>query len=197
MRKAVIPILCVFVLLTGSIYFFIPGKINITDYTAVNATSNGTYRVLSDTAKWACWWPKDLNNYTYTLSEKLYNAIKVSIHNNTAQFPSKIGILALPGDSTLLQWESTLTTGFNPFKRLIRYRQAVQVKNNMTAIFKRLQAFLNKNENIYGYPIRKVIVKDSFLLFIAKTLPHYPSTNEIYALIGQLQHYATKHGATN
>ncbi|HEY6083100.1 MAG TPA: hypothetical protein VIU45_06550 [Chitinophagaceae bacterium] len=197
MRKAVITILGVFVLLTGSIYFFIPGKINITDYTAVNATANGTYRVLSDTGKWAGWWPKDLNNYTYTLSEKLYNAIKVSIRNNTTQFSSKIGILPLPGDSALLQWESTLTTGFNPFKRLIRYRQAIQVKNNMTVILKRLQFFLNKNENIYGYPIRQVIVKDSFLLFIAKTLPHYPRTNEIYVLIGQLQHYASKHGATN
>lgn len=211
MRKAVITILCVFVLLTGSIYFFIPGKINITDYTLANANSLSTYRILSDTDTWNMWWPRNqqtdhsgsftlpssftLNNYSYTLSEKLYNAITISIHHHKIGFHSLLMIFELPGDSVLLQWKCTLNAGFNPVKRLLRYRQAVQLKKNMTIILKNLQSFLHKNENIYGYSINEVIVKDSFLVAIKNILPHYPTTNDIYSLIRQLQAYNTRQGA--
>ncbi len=211
MRKAVIAVLGVFVLLTGSIYFFIPGKINITDYALANANSSGTYRVLSDTGEWTAWWPRDpqtdhsgnfklppsftLNNYSYIRSEKLYNAITISIHHRKIEFHSLLMIFELPGDSVLLQWKSTLNAGFNPVKRLLRYRQAVQIKKNMTIILKSLQSFLHKNENIYGYPISQVIVKDSFLVAIKKIFPHYPNTADVYALIGQLQIYNAGKGA--
>jgi hypothetical protein len=83
----------------------------------------------------------------------------------------------------------------NPLKRITEYRKAIQIRDNMLQIIGSLKSFLEKNENVYGVNIQQIISKDSTLISTRRITNSYPSTSQVYELIGILKEHIIQEGA--
>jgi hypothetical protein len=204
MKKLLIIFLSICILFTASVYIFIPSKLEISKVEYIKCNVNGAFRVLSNEKTWHKWWPEDSSvnkrndtssrlffykGYSYHLSEKFYNAIDLPIIHADDTIESKIIIIKLNIDSVVMRWDCALKTGFNPVTRILKYNEAENIKNNMSEILSSLRIFLENKENIYGINLHVIMSKDSTMVLIKKISSTYPTTNEIYTLIGNLKKY--------
>ncbi len=208
MKKWIIVFFVFCFLLIASIYLFIPNTLIVSKTIIINSNQNAITRALSDEHQWANWWPVASANeasneqqgfrygsYRYQMQQQHYNILGVSIQKNRTNINSVIKVLALRTDTSLLQWKCSIATGFNPFSKVRKYSQAVQIKKNMTAILDHLQRYLNQPENAYGMTIYKTTVKDTVLIATRFQTTSYPSTEIIYAYINKLRTYLKELGA--
>ncbi|WP_026260425.1 hypothetical protein [Segetibacter koreensis] len=208
MKKRLISLFLLVVLTLISIYLFIPTRLEISTVTVMKANTNALFRYLSDENKWEKWWPVDreeesinanapprLNNYTYRVSKKLYNAVEIETIQKNQLVPGKIIILPITEDSLIVQWKSSITTSLNPFTRIEEYRDAVNVKKNMTVILNHLQSFIEDNERVYKFHIRHTTLKDTALVAIKVLTTSYPSIPFIYQHIKELRTYISSQKA--
>ncbi|HEU5365391.1 MAG TPA: hypothetical protein VFU62_07660 [Hanamia sp.] len=204
MKKLLFFLLSLCILGLASAYIFIPSKLEISKVEYINCNVNGAFRVLSNEKTWHKWWPEDTSvnkrndtssylffykGYSYHLSEKLYNAMKLSITHANDTIESKIIIIKLNIDSVVVRWDCVLKTSFNPVSRILKYNEAENIKNNMSEILSGLRIFLDNKENIYGINLHVIMSKDSTMVLTKNFSSRYPTTDEIYMLIGNLKKY--------
>lgn len=204
MKKLLIVFVCICILLLAAVYIFIPSKLEISKVEYINCNVNGAFRVLGNEKTWYKWWPHDSSSdkkydtsshsffykgYNYHLSEKFYNAIEVPIAHEGSAHESKIIIIKLNIDSVVVMWKCVLKTGFNPVTRILKFKEAENIKNNMSEILSGLRMFLNNKENIYGINLHVIMSKDSTMVLTKKISSTYPTTTEIYSLIENLKKY--------
>lgn len=208
MKKFIIFLLAFCTLILICIYVFIPGKLKISKIEYVNGNVNSAFRILSDQRAWEKWWPnKDslkstlvenhffYNGYKYHLTNKFYNSVEVFMEDDNTPVESRINIIRINADSVVLEWKCTMAASRNPVARILNYRKARIIKSNMTFIFSRLRLFLEKKENIYGINFYISMSKDSTMVATKRMLTSYPSTSNIYKLIGSLKDYIKNEGA--
>lgn len=208
MKKFIIFLLAFCTLILVCTYVFIPGKLKISKIEYVNGNVNSAFRILSDQSAWEKWWPnKDslkstlaenhffYNGYKYHLTNKFYNSVEVSIKDNNTSVISRINIIRINPDSVILEWECTLSASINPVARILNYRKAESIKSNMTFIFYKLRLFLENKKNIYGINFHVSMSKDSTMVATKRMQTSYPSTSDIYNLIGSLKNYIRNEGA--
>ena len=194
MKKLFIAFLVLIAAFVGAVYIFIPKKIEISNTAYINVAPSAAYRYVSEESKWSQWWPATPSTHkiSYTISHKSTNAIEIIIRHYSNQFNSNILVMPLQIGSTALFWKGVIETGNNPLRKIKYYQQAQSIRRNMNDIFKSLRTFLEKNENIYGIPIRQTTVTDTLLVTTKLTTIHYPSTKEVYDLIQALQQYISQ-----
>jgi len=204
MKKLLFSLLSLFILGLAFVYILIPLNLEISKVEYMNCNVNGAFRVLSNEKIWHKWWPEDSSvnkrndtsshlffykGYSYHLSEKLYNAINLSITHDNDTIKSKIIIIKLNIDSVVVRWDCVLKTSFNPVSRILKLKEAEKIKKNMSEILSGLRIFLENKKNIYGINLHVIMSKDSTMVLTKKISSTYPTTNEIYALIGNLKKY--------
>ena len=203
MKKFLIIVLSVIVLLLICSYVFIPRQLEISKIGYAKCNINGAFRVLSDRTSWPKWWPgKDgliKNNSKgkifffkktgYHLTEKYYNSIQVQIKTGYSTIQSKINLIKLDVDSVVLIWKCEIPTGINPVSRFLKYREAENIKNDMTVILDSLGTFLDDKINVYGINLHVVMSKDSTMVLTKSFTHHYPTTSEVYKLVENLKKY--------
>ncbi len=206
MKKGLIGLLFICLVVLVSIYIFIPDNLVISKITLVKANQNSSYRILADENQWGKWWSSfskqdslsfkvlkayNYKNISYSINNKMDNAVGILIKNKDFEISSIINILPLSIDSGAIEWKCELPSGSNPVKKIINYLYAKKIKNNMADILNNLQAFLNKQENIYGIHIEQTKVKDTFLISTKSITTNYPSISFYYDLIKNLKKYIT------
>jgi hypothetical protein len=208
MKKLLIFLLAFCALILICFYVFIPGKLTITKVEYMNCNVNGAFRILSTQSNWGKWWPnKDslksnreessffYNGYNYRLTNKYYNSVEVFMEKGHDSIESRINIIKINPDSVVLEWKCILPAGFNPVTRILNYLDAKIIKKNMDSIFSKLQMFLQKKENVYGVNFHVTMSKDSTMVAIKNMSTNYPSTSDIYNLVGILKKYIKNEGA--
>jgi hypothetical protein len=210
MKKLISYLLILIVLITLSIYVFIPEKLNVTSSTHLATTDIGTERFLSNESNWNNWWNKldsssinkekkpgsyFLNGFDFTIKNKFYKSLEIQINNSTRSISSKMVIVALTIDTTGVEWSTQLDAGKSPFSRLTTYLEAKELKANMDAVLKNLKTFLSDNEHVYGIKIQRDRLKDTLYVTAKNSFTKRPGISETYTLIHKIQDYATKNGA--
>jgi hypothetical protein len=211
MKKWIAGIAVVIFLLLCSVYIFIPSNLVILNISTFNCTPNGAYRYLSEENKWRKWWvsavpdaagkidfmkqPLTYGSSTYHITEQFTNGVSVLIGDKNDTVPSSLQLFAKGTDSVLLEWRCHLTSSRNPFKRMLQYRRAVAIKNNMTGVIENMRAFLENTDNIYTISIRESSTTDSLLIATKNISTFYPGTLEIYNFLKPLKAYIMKEGA--
>lgn len=210
MKKLLFFLLSLFILGLASVYILIPTNLEISKVEYINCNVNGAFRVLSNENIWHKWWPADSSvnkrndtsshwffykGYNYHLSEKLYNAINLSITHHNDTIKSKIIIMKLNIDSVVVRWDCVLKTSFNPVSRILKLKEAEKIKKNMSEILSGLRIFLENKENIYGINLHVIMSKDSTMVLTKKISSAFPTTNEIYNLIRNLKKYIASQNA--
>ncbi|MGK2861561.1 MAG: hypothetical protein ACSLE0_06475 [Chitinophagaceae bacterium] len=199
MKKGFIVALTVFFLLLVSFYFFIPGKIFVTQ--SINSTTNlnAVYRFLSQDSNWAKWWPQpaqatshssrelQFGDYRFTIVNPLYNAFEINIEKGGHTISSLLHLVQSDNDTIKIEWSAASITGFNPVLRIRRYFAARGLKNKMDIALGALEKYISEVKHLYGLDIRKEKVKIEYLVTMNKSFTHYPATEDVYDLIGLIR----------
>ena len=210
MKKWFIFFLLVLAILIAALYIFIPNKLEVSKTAYLNVASEVVSRHVSEESKWINWWPgKSIehtssvtktgnffcNEFSFKIIHTSLNAVEVLILPKGDTLNSTILIIPLKQDSTAVHWKGVFETGYRPFKRIQYYQRAKIIQKCMDDIFKNLQSFLEKKENMYGIPIERTIVTDTILVTVKASSVQYPTTTEVYNLISSLKKYISLEGA--
>ncbi|MHA4808498.1 hypothetical protein ACX0G9_10330 [Flavitalea flava] len=188
-----------FVLFAGfaGIYFLIPGNLVIARVEGVRCNPSAAFRTISEDKNWNKWWPpQDRGEDSFLITGKFYHQVGLSFIKGDLRIVSKLTVLPGGGiDSTLLQWQCNFPSGLNPVTRIVRYREAVRIRDHMAVTLANLRTFLEKKENVYGIDIKEAMSRDSTLVATYLLTPSYPSTAEIYERIAAIRTYIAGQGA--
>lgn len=202
MKKWIFFFCLILLVLTASVYFFIPAKQSFSYATIITNTKEGTSRILLDKDKWQSWWPGhkendtvySYKNYNYRIKKIMLNSLDITIFNTADSSKGSLQITESGTDSAELIWTSTFKFSANPLERLIQYKRSYGIKSNIRNFLDDLTTYFDKQENIYGMKVVKEKVTDSSLIAVKQTFRHYPSTKEIYDMIQSLNDYIHKKG---
>lgn len=138
-----------------------------------------------------------LNGYTYRVSKTLYNSSDIEIKHGEDVYETSFVLIGLAQDSSMVNWvvNDKKEAGNNPIGRIVNYRKAVALKENMEAVLRNLKPFIENSTNVYGFNISHTTLTDTDLVAIKKSFKTYPDTKEIYAMVDEVKSYATMHGA--
>lgn len=178
-------------------YFVVapPEKHNST--VQLQCTQTAFTRFLLNKKKWPQWWPGQIQNDStllysglqFTVKKILLNGILFSVKKDAAVYGGRLDIL--PADSNLCT--AGFTTVFEvpsaPLQRFSSYRTAKEINTVTDHLLADLQAFFNRQENVYGMKVERQKVTDTMLISTSKVLPHYPSTAEVYDMLASLKQY--------
>ncbi len=210
MKKVLLIVSVIIILFLAFIYIFIPATVHISQAASIHCTPAGAFRFISDQRQWAKWWPHasaaggpnattgdalSYNNDKYQITQILRNTVEVRIHHDDSDFQSTIRLVPLPLDSVGIEWECSIRAGLNPFRRVLAYQQAKIIFYNMAGILHHLQSFAEDKKNVYGFDIKQVSTKDTFLVTTKAVFSSYPSTANTYQLINKLKDYIDQQDA--
>lgn len=158
MKKFLLIVFSFIVLALVCIYLFISAKLEISQTEYIKCNEEDAYTLLSNQSMWQKWWPADglikkyktgekaffYKGYRYLLTGKYSNSIEVKIISDLSVMDSRINLTKLNLDSVAFTWECQIQTGINPSSRLLRFREAKEIKNDMTDILSQLRSFLKE-----------------------------------------------------
>jgi hypothetical protein len=204
MKRFFIFLLIIVILSISLIYILIPGNLVVSKTIAVNCTFNGAYRNISDENNWGKKWVKNdsaitenpsLSTFNYSINKRLNNGADLFIENINSKLPANINLIARGTDSTILQLICKIKTSNNPVIKILKYKEAIEVKKSIDSVIANMRVYLQNPDNVYGMTIRKMPVTDSFLIAKKYITNAPPPNEEIYNVIGLLKKYIAKNGA--
>lgn len=199
MKKILIGLVVLSGLAMAAVYLFIPGKIELKTTIPLNAAQAGVYRTLLSDTSWNKWWPGEIpfyyNKQTYSVSRTIFNSFEIDISQNTDTLNSRMDIILTAIDSVAIAWYARQVTSRNPFKRLAKYQAAKATEKNMETILQKMKTFFERQENVYGFKVKKTIVSDSVLISTRRNFDHQPTVQDIYAMIQSLRKYIVQNKA--
>ncbi len=193
----------VFLLLSGT-YMIIPRVLHISESATISSSLQPSFRSLANLNNWNQWLPGSTlvpstssagdakllyGDDTLYITKQLYNNLIIAITQPAVTIETSLLLVQSQKDSLTLIWTYSTSTSLNPVSRLVQYQRAVNNKKKLRAIMDRMQAFLEKDEHLYGLPIEEKSIKDSVLVSTSTLLAHKPQTSDIYRQIDKLQQY--------
>lgn len=202
--KRLIFIVVTFLLLgIAAVYIFIPATLTVTETAGIRCVADAALRKITDRNAWPGWWPGkintgsdsvrsyQLNETVYTVNQRMLHTVALLIKHNNDTATSYMSVLNLPGDSSIIKWECSLTAGKNPFQRIKAYREALALKKNMHTVIVAAQQYLSSFENVYGSNFREASTTDTVLITTRAVSPAYPSTAFVYSMVNKLRAFCT------
>ena len=203
--------LWVFILLIvagiGSVYILIPTHLPIAEIAVLDARQTTVYRALTEPLifqKMSGKVNSEIEGHSATLQhneiafqfrEQGSGFITSSITYKDLSLESMLTLINKGGDSAAVGWRTEVQTSKNPFKRIQQYHKGKKIKTAMSEILERLQGFVAKKDNVYGFNVIQSNVTDTFLITTKATTTNYPDKREYYILIKKLETYIHAQGA--
>jgi hypothetical protein len=199
MKKWIVWLLVLIVLTIGSIYFFIPAKIVISNISTARATITGEYRYIGQIENWGKWWrnadgtshfkglPFEYSGTVFRLNRELNNIAGIEIEQNGLKIQSVISLISFSKDSTGAFWQCEIPAGNDPLTRIKTLRIAKKIKKDMKGVLQNLTSFVSDTKNVYGLSIYKTSTRDTTLLTASFVSAAYPTTQEIYSFFNTLE----------
>jgi effector-binding domain-containing protein len=201
MKKWVL--LSVLIVLAGSVYIFIPGKLTIAKTTKGQSSITAAHRYFLDTSKWSSWWPGGqpgpsfaYNGEVYEITGVFYNEIRFRLRNGgDSSIHGAFRIGEMSRDTIIMGGECVLPTGNDPVSRIVAYQHGKKILGNMGGVLNAFKTFIEKKENVYGVDIEHTYSKDSVLMTLVGFVAEYPSTGLIYRMLDSVKGYVDAEGA--
>jgi hypothetical protein len=201
MKKVLVGLVLSFAFLLIAALFVIPQKIKVTSTATYVASSQGVFNFLAHQENWKKWWPGQaiankndtmsltVAGYDFNISKILYHAYEINFKKNSNNYSALLKIISFKVDSTGLELSTEINAGVNPINRINKYFRARNIKKVFDNIVDSLAQYTQKVKNIYGFDIKNEKVQMQYLLSANMQLTHYPSTEEVYSLIGKIRSY--------
>jgi hypothetical protein len=162
MKKFLLGVFSFIVLLLICIYVFIPGDVEIAKTEYIRSSADEAYKALNNESNWKKWWPEigviKKNNtgtelffykgYRFELTTQSGNSIELKIISDLSVADSRIVVNKYNSDSVVVNWRCDIKTGISPGKRVLKFREAKEIKKDMSDILSQLRTFLEEKKNI-------------------------------------------------
>ncbi len=199
MKKILTGIVLTVIFLMAAVYLFIPGNIKMEEKIIIGAALTAVSRELATDSNWSKWWPGE-NVFTYKEEQyrprgNAFNVFEMDIYSKTDTTKSRVELVFLNNDSIMILWNAEKVTTNDPIKRFSTYRSTRHTQENIKAILAALKSFMERTENIYGFPIQKTKVMDSVLISTRRSFDHKPGVKDIDIMIQSLKNYIARNNA--
>lgn len=198
--KALIALVLIILLVLISIYSFIPNIFYIRGKESVHTIDQSLYttlRKLKQTAeKKPDQLPELLKTTSFTITEISYPHF--IIQSKVQEGKGILEIIPTQNiDSTILEWEWMISTGYNPISRLRIFFNTQQLKDSISQYTKNLAFYASQTENTYGLKIESANIQDTLIATVSNELISKPTTVMICELIERLQQELYKSALKN
>lgn len=184
------------ILATG-IGFFLPSN-QMKSMTA-NATTpfDGVSRVIVNKHYWKNWWPGTVLNDSTLVFENtelhidmlLLNGFKAKSLNTNIPAFLDLQAIATYNSETALTFNTSFSFSNNPFIRLYQYILYRSEQKKYEQLFKNLSLSFSNVKRVYGFDIQMGKVPNAYYVSVKTYLDHYPTTEEVYANIGEVTNF--------
>jgi hypothetical protein len=202
MRKWIVLLLFFVVLCLAAVYLLIPNTVSLQQKEHVFFPAKAFSKGLLNIATWQQWWPGEkgsmnfrYNQNEYTITEKKFSSLRVSISNGTASIQTELILIPVETDSIELDWLGATGTSLNPVDRIQKSRWVKSVATDISSLLEKMEAFYTNPDHLYSSPVKEATVVDSMLISTSVGGKQYPTTALIYGLLDKLKAYAEKNGA--
>ena len=207
MRKWIVPVLVVLVLIFAAALFLKPNKIAVKETVTASFSAKAFSRHLFKEAPWPRWWPGTtetdhaafaLFSYKgnqYIIRDKRFSSILLTIGNGNDSLLTELVLIPVNADSIELEWIASPRVTGDAVGRLPNKQWVKNVAKDMQLLLQKMKAFYTNVDNLYAFPIKNDVVRDSTLISTSAIYQQYPTTEKIYTLIDNLKAFAQKNGA--
>ena len=207
MKKISLTVIVLLILLISSAYIFIPGKLIVSSASSFNANRESVYRFLINDSNWNKWWPGTIsknnsdslqfhyNNHSFQIQKILYDVMQLKLAGSHDSSVILLKVIPFATDTMGVELSSEFDASLNPISRVSEYFRAKKLKQDFDAIVLSLQKYASDLKNIYGIDIKKEKVQYQNVLSDKQTFSHFPTTEDIYAIVARLRNYINESGA--
>ena len=196
MKRILLSILGIMLLLI-IILFLLPSNKTTTQTITVECPNNAVTRDISNSANWIKWWPgKKVNDSSYLLNNieihiktVLLNGFKASSKNNNINCLIDFSFGIINSFTTQLTLSISCNFSKNPFTKAIQYLSYNEQKESFALFMNALNEHFSSTEKTYGFKIEQQKVPNWAYISTKKTYQHYPTNDEIYSLIAEVNQY--------
>jgi hypothetical protein len=171
-------------------YLYIPSPVLFSGTTAFKTSTAGAYKILSRQDKW-----DQFSSNTLKITQRLMNSIYLSTIKDNQPLDIKLFLIPVANDSVEISWESQLPDIKGPLAKWKKYSLAHTVKKDIDKTLGNFKSFVQNDENIYGLSIKQTSTVDTFLIAEKFQTSSYPSTDDIYKHIRNLESHAKQMNA--
>jgi hypothetical protein len=207
MKKALVGLLLV-VAGVAVVFSLMPASASVNANMVVIAPQSVVYRCLTDGRLLQKWWPGSKvtvtsasksvvvsdNAFRFVVTPRPFNVVSIRVEQGSTPVQSFITLMPLLDPRTDVIWRAELP-GSGVFARIRNYSKRRDLKRNMDTVLKRLQVFLQSEQNVYGFSIRQERVTDTLLVVTKQLDTVKPAVETYYRLINTLHDYIARTGA--
>ena len=209
MRKLLLWSFVFIAVVFAAIFIVFPAKVHFRKTMYVEASYNSASRFVLDQKAWQHWWPDagrnirdtvfSYKNFEFATNWKMISGDSVLITSKNGTIHSLLNLIPVNKDSVGFQWEGESTAQSNIYQRIQNYFIQKELQNNSAEIFTALKTYLENDDKVYDIIIEHKMVVDTLLISTKKIFKTYPSTEQVYEMINELNKYVevNKAFATN
>lgn len=179
------------------ISYLLPTQKPTTETISVSMPVDAITRVVTNQKDWAKWFPGTKVNdsvYTYyespiTIHKVLMNGFKATMVNKGVEVDLDFSFMADYNAKTSFTLKTVMKITYNPFLRFKQFLSLNSVENDCKRLLYQMQDYFSDVEKVYGFPIEMQKVPNSSYVSTKQTYDHEPTTDEIYALIDEVNEF--------
>lgn len=177
--------------------FLLPSEKPITEAVSVSMPVDAVTRVMTNPQEWTKWFPgKKVNDSTFnyyenpiTIHKVLMNGFQATLMNKGMEVTLDFSFLADHNAKTKFTLNSVMKLSNNPFLRFKNFFQLNSTEDDCKRLLYQIQDYFSDVTKVYGYPIEMQKVPNSSYVSAKQTYDHEPTTDEIYALIDEVNEF--------
>lgn len=179
------------------ISYLLPTQKPTTETISVSMPVDAITRVVTNQKDWAKWFPGTKVNdsvYTYyespiTIHKVLLNGFKATMVNKGVEVDLDFSFMADYNAKTSFTLKTVMKITYNPLLRFKQFLSLNSVENDCKRLLYQMQDYFSDVEKVYGFPIEMQKVPNSSYVSTKQTYDHEPTTDEIYALIDEVNEF--------
>lgn len=179
------------------ISYLLPTQKPTTETISVSMPVDAITRVVTNQKDWAKWFPGTKVNdsvYTYyespiTIHKVLMNGFKATMVNKGVEVDLDFSFMADYNAKTSFTLNTVMKITYNPLLRFKQFLSLNSVENDCKRLLYQMQDYFSDVKKVYGFPIEMQKVPNSSYVSTKQTYDHEPTTDEIYALIDEVNEF--------
>jgi hypothetical protein len=179
------------------ISYLLPTQKPTTETISVSMPVDAITRVVTNQKDWAKWFPGTKVNdsvYTYyespiTIHKVLMKGFKATMVNKGVEVDLDFSFMADYNAKTSFTLNTVMKITYNPLLRFKQFLSLNSVENDCKRLLYQMQDYFSDVKKVYGFPIEMQKVPNSSYVSTKQTYDHEPTTDEIYALIDEVNEF--------
>lgn len=175
----------------------LPNQKQFNEKLLVNCPPMAASRVMGAMQHWKQWWPGDIKHDSLFLFQNQPVHIQTILMNGFyaniqwQDIPALIDVQFLSAPNKQSEFNCTYTFYYasNPIKKIIQLIKTNNVKSEVSSFLKGITSNLEDVKKVYEFEIMEERVPNAIHISTKKILDHFPTTNDIYGLIDDLNKY--------